>query len=61
MIKETDLKAEFEKHQYLYIVDADDLIAAWCYQRRVKHLRSYDFPGFRPNTATRRRSPKMPP
>jgi hypothetical protein len=41
---DADLSVEWEKNDHvLYIVEADDLIAAWCFQKRNRLKRSYDF------------------
>jgi hypothetical protein len=40
---ENQLKRAMRKNdQYLYIVETDDLIAAWCYERKNKFIRSID-------------------
>jgi hypothetical protein len=40
---ENQLKLAMRKNdQYLYIVETDDLIAAWCYERKNKFIRSID-------------------
>ncbi len=44
MTIETELKSQIKNNNYtLNIVEADDLIAAWCYQNNNKFKRSYDF------------------
>ncbi len=41
---ETELKFRIKENDYtISIVEADDLIAAWCYQKNNKLKRSYDF------------------
>ncbi len=40
---ENQLKLAMRKNdQYLYIVETDDLITAWCYERKNKFIRSID-------------------
>jgi len=41
---ETELKSQIQQNNYtLNIMEADDLIAAWCFQKNNKFTRSYDY------------------
>lgn len=58
------LKHQISKNDYcLYVVEADDLIAAWVYQYREKHKRSYNFSQvpteYRYSAPPSEKSPKM--